>query len=102
LAVKSEILKNPDTYGNKVVLICWHHGTAPKLAEDLGVPSDQLKGWDPWNPNVFDLVFCITWDKGQANLAVDCQRLLYGDSIGLTPLTASGINKHGGNEHSDY
>lgn len=93
--LKSEIRKDPDTYGGKVILICWHHSTAPKLAEDLGVPSDQLKGWDPWDPAVFDLVFYITWDKGQANLVVNHQQLLYGDSTALTPLTAPGTNKQG-------
>lgn len=33
---------------------------------------------------------------------VDCQQLLYGDSIGLTPLTPSGANKDGGHEYADY
>ncbi len=88
--LKSEIRKNPGTYANKVILICWHHGTAPQVAEALGVQPSQLQGWNPWDPNVFDLVFSITWDKGQASLVVSYQQLLYGDSIGLTPLTPSG------------
>lgn len=74
-----EILDNPDIYGGQVILISWHHGTIPKLTEAFGVPSKQLP-WSKWPGTVFDLVFCITWDSGKANLVVDCQQLLYGDT----------------------
>lgn len=84
-----EILGNAQTYGGKVILICWHHGKAPDLAKSLGVPKEQLKKWKPWDPTVFDLIFYITWDAGQANLVVDYQQLLYGDSTGLALLTPS-------------
>ena len=85
--LRSEILKNPGTYADKVILICWHHGTAPQLAEAFHVPPSQLQGWNPWNPEVFDLIFSITWNEGQATLTVNHQQLLYGDSTGLMPLT---------------
>jgi hypothetical protein len=76
-----EILKTPQTYGGQVILICWHHGKAPNLAEQLGVSKSQLAPWKPWNPEVFDLVFQITWDDaGQANLKVGYQQLLFNDT----------------------
>jgi hypothetical protein len=92
-ALVSEITGNPDTYGGRVVLICWHHGTIPQLTEDFGVPSGQLLNWSPWPPTVFDLVFRITWDSGQASLVVDYQQLLYGDTgvpVSLGPASSDG------------
>jgi hypothetical protein len=80
-ALAKEILNTPQTYGGKVILICWHHGKAPNLAEALGVSKQQIAPWKPWNPEVFDLVFQITWDSsGQANLAVGYQQLLFNDT----------------------
>jgi hypothetical protein len=78
-ALKSEILGNPNTYGGKYVLICWHHGTIPQLTEAFGVPSNQLP-WPSWPGTVFDLVFYISWPSGTAQLGVFVQTLLYGDS----------------------
>lgn len=75
----SEILQNPNTYGGKIVLICWHHGTIPQLTEAFGVPASQLP-WSKWPGTVFDLAFVITWPSGQAKLGVSVQELLYGDS----------------------
>ena len=72
--LKSEILNTPATYGGKVVLICWHHGTIPQLTEAFGVSSSK------WPGTVFDLVYRITWDSGKASLVVDYQQLLYGDT----------------------
>ena len=77
--LKSEILQNPNTYGGKVILICWHHGTIPELTEALGVPACQLP-WNKWPGTIFDLVFSITWPSGQAQLNISPQQLLYGDS----------------------
>jgi hypothetical protein len=77
--LRSEILNTPATYGGKVVLICWHHGTIPQLTEAFGVPSSQLP-WSKWPGTVFDRVFRITWDSGQASLVMDYQQLLYGDT----------------------
>jgi hypothetical protein len=75
------ILSDSQTYGGQVILICWHHGKAPNLAQALGVPKSQLTPWDPWQPTVFDLVFQITWDNsGQANLVVGYQQLLFADT----------------------
>ena len=75
------ILSDSQKYGGQVILICWHHGKAPQLAEALGVPKSQLTPWDPWQPTVFDLVFQITWNtSGQANLDVGYQQLLFADT----------------------
>jgi hypothetical protein len=81
--VEKLIMKDhPGTYANKVVLICWHHGKAPDLAQSFGVPDQQLKsmGLDPWPGTVFDLVFMITWPNGTLNFTVDYQQLLFGDT----------------------
>jgi hypothetical protein len=75
----SEILKTPATYGGKVILVCWHHGTIPQLTEAFGVPASQLP-FKKWPGTVFDLLFYITWTSNQANLVVDHQQLLFGDS----------------------
>ena len=77
--LKSEILQTPATYGGKVILICWHHGTILQLTTAFGVPSSQLP-FKKWSGKVFDLVFSITWDSNQANLAVNYQQLLYHDT----------------------
>jgi hypothetical protein len=78
-ALTSEILQNPNTYGGKVVLICWHHGAIPQLTKAFGVPACQLP-WNKWPGTVFDLVFSITWPSGQAQLSISPQQLLYSDS----------------------
>ena len=80
-ALTSEILQNPNTYGGKIILIAWHHGTIPALTEAFGVPASQLP-WSKWPGTVFDLVFYITWPSpsNQAHLGVFVQELLYGDS----------------------
>ena len=90
--LKDEILKQPQVYGGKVILIAWHHKTAPDVALALGVPATQLNGWTPWKPGVFDLIFFITWPNGQANLTVAYQQLLFGDSaqpVSVTPANSS-------------
>ena len=81
-ALTAEILKNPNTYGGKTVLICWHHGTIPQLTEAFGVGPSQLPPWPDgkWPSTVFDLVFYITWPTSGAILGVFPQTLLYGDS----------------------
>lgn len=82
-ALTSEILKNPNTYGGKTILIAWHHGTIPELTEAFGVSPSQLPSSWPngkWPPTVFDLVFNITWPAGTAQLKIFVQELLFGDT----------------------
>jgi hypothetical protein len=62
-------------YAGKVVLICWHHGEIPALAQALGVSTPPK-----WKGSVFDLVWQITYTKGKAKLKVHHQKLLYGDA----------------------
>lgn len=76
------ITENPGTYGGTVILICWHHGKIPALAEAFGVSKSQLGNLDPWPGSIFDLLLQITWSGSQVNLAVQHQQLLFGDSVG--------------------
>ena len=63
-------------YGQQVVLICWHHGTIPKLATALGVSNPPK-----WKGSIFDLVWEIRYSiKGKATLRIHHQKLLYGDA----------------------
>jgi hypothetical protein len=78
----SEILNNPGTYGGQVVLICWHHGSIAELVQSFGVPANQFPNWP--SSTVFDLVLCITWVADQAQLIVNYQQLLYGDTTQST------------------
>jgi hypothetical protein len=64
-------------YRNKLILICWHHGTMPKLIKKLGFKSPYKK----WPENLFDRI--ITLYEGFNDEAVvfnDPQRLLFTDS----------------------
>jgi hypothetical protein len=72
--VANDILTHSQ-YAGKVVLVCWHHGNIPALAEALGV-SNAPK----WQGSVFDRVWSITFSNGTASLADGAQMLLYGDS----------------------
>jgi hypothetical protein len=63
-------------YSGEVILVCWHHGSIPTLAQKLGVADPP-----PWDGStVFDRVWVI--DFAQTPLAVDDppQQLLYTDS----------------------
>jgi hypothetical protein len=62
-------------YENRSVLICWDHEYIPRLAAALGVPGPPA-----WPDNVFDRVWSITYQGGQASLVNMPQRLLFGDS----------------------
>jgi hypothetical protein len=63
------------TYAGKIVLICWHHGKIPDVANALGIAKPPT-----WDGKVFDRVWQITFPKGTATLADLPQMLLYGDS----------------------
>jgi hypothetical protein len=72
--VASDILANSKYVGQNV-LICWHHGKIPDLAQALGIAQPP-----PWPGTVFDRVWVITWPSGAASLADEPQQLLFGDS----------------------
>ena len=62
-------------YAGKVVLICWHHGKIPDVAQAFGVSSPPK-----WDGKIFDRVWQITFPNGKAKLDDLPQRLLFGDS----------------------
>jgi hypothetical protein len=63
-------------YSGKVVVIAWHHGELPHLAEAFGV-QDAPHHWDP---DVFDRIWEIRWIDGKPILLQLPERLLPGDS----------------------
>jgi hypothetical protein len=63
-------------YAGKVVVIAWHHGELPHLAEAFGV-TDVPQHWDP---NVFDLIWEIRWVDGKPVMLQLPERLLPGDA----------------------
>ena len=73
--VAREVLTDPRFTG-KVVLIAWHHGKIPELAQDLGASNVP----DKWNPDVFDRVWEITYGKGAPIWQNLPQKALPGDS----------------------
>lgn len=78
--VAADILGNAKYHGKRV-LICWHHGKIPELAQALGGIPPQ----SPWPGAVFDRVWQIDYPQESAspqNLAVNnlAQMLLFGDS----------------------
>lgn len=52
----SLLLKNPK-YNQKMILICWHHGHANRLATALGVTTHLKK----WAGNNFDMVYVLKY-----------------------------------------
>jgi phosphohistidine phosphatase SixA len=54
-----ELLTDPK-YAGKTVLIAWHHGNLPELAEALGAKDAP----DKWDDDVFNRVWEITYEKG--------------------------------------
>ncbi|MFM8274124.1 MAG: histidine phosphatase family protein [Gemmata sp.] len=74
-ALAKELLGNPK-YAGKTVLICWHHGNIPELAQALGYPEVP----DKWKDGVFDRVWEVTYTGGKAMLHKRPQALLPGDA----------------------
>jgi hypothetical protein len=62
-------------YAGKVVLICWHHGEIPHLAQAFGVTDAPRK----WDPDVFDQVWEIQWTGSQPHVTAVDEHLLPGD-----------------------
>jgi hypothetical protein len=74
--LRQEIFGNKK-YQGKTILICWHHGTIPELAEQLGAKVSPKK----FNHEAFDRVWQITYDENGETTFTDLpQRLLPGDS----------------------
>jgi hypothetical protein len=60
----------------KLVIICWHHGNIPDLAEALGAAKTAQN----WKGVVFDRVWQINYEGGMATLKNLPQWLLPMDS----------------------
>ena len=62
----TELLTQP-TYFGKLVVVCWHHGNIPNLANSLSAPIGSYP--DPWKGSVFNLILNIVYDEsGNASL----------------------------------
>jgi hypothetical protein len=72
--VASDILTK-SKYAGQVVLVCWHHGEIPALAQALGIAQPP-----PWPGSVFDRVWQLVYSGGMPSLLNSPQQLLYGDS----------------------
>jgi phosphohistidine phosphatase SixA len=57
------------------VLVCWHHGTLPELAEALGVEKAPK-----WPETRYDGLWVIRYNTGKAVLTEEGEKLLDGDS----------------------
>lgn len=74
-ALAKELLSKP-AYGDKNLLLCWHHGRIPELAAALGVAHPPA----PWPDAQFDRVWKIEYAGGSAKFTDLPQHLLEGDS----------------------
>ena len=61
-------------YAGKVVVICWHHGELPHLAEALGVANPPH-----WEDTTFNQIWKVEYAGGQASLTPLAESLLPGD-----------------------
>jgi len=52
-----------ETYDNKSILICWHHGEIPDLLRALGANPDQLLPKGKWPKEMFGLVIQLRYDE---------------------------------------
>jgi hypothetical protein len=62
-------------YEGKVVLVCWHHGSMGKLAQQFGVANPP-----PWHGTVFDRVWVIDFSQSPLSVQDQPQMLLFNDS----------------------
>lgn len=73
----AQTLLTDPRYNNKTILICWHHGKIPQLAEDLGVTPPQ----NPWPSGTFDRIWQIDYNgQGVPTVHNLPQHVLPGDS----------------------
>jgi broad specificity phosphatase PhoE len=68
--------RSADKYAQKAILICWHHGSIPLIAQGLGVQHPCLE----WPDEAFDQIWEIDYIDDCPRLRVHPQMLLFGDS----------------------
>jgi phosphohistidine phosphatase SixA len=70
----------------RTVLVCWHQGNLPKLAESLADAAPNRKVLrkaipNDWDDAIFDRVWVLRYEAdGAATFADEPQRLLFGDA----------------------
>lgn len=60
-ALAHRLLTKP-RYDGKLVLVCWHHGSMPLLAQALKIKRGEYP--DPWDPAVFNLILKVDFSVG--------------------------------------
>ena len=63
-------------FSDKLIVICWHHGTIVELAKEFGADVGKLK----WDGDVFDRVLRIHYKPGKISFFNEPQKLIFGDS----------------------
>jgi phosphohistidine phosphatase SixA len=58
-ALAKEIL-SVEGCADKCVVVCWHHGNIPSLAQALRAGAGEYP--DPWNPAVFNLILQLDYE----------------------------------------
>jgi phosphohistidine phosphatase SixA len=53
-ATLADALLTKDTYADKRVVVCWHHGRIPHLMQSLGAKKGDYP--DKWDETVFNLI----------------------------------------------
>ena len=51
-----------ERYLGALIVVCWHHGTLPALAQALGAPVDTFPG--VWDDGVFNLILDLKYIGG--------------------------------------
>ncbi len=74
-SLAKEILANA-RYSNATILICWHHGMLPALAESLKAPKRPPR----WPDTQYDRVWKLEYSGDNVTFADLPQHLLPGDS----------------------
>ena len=73
-------------YGDKNILVCWHHGKIPKLLAALGADPLHLLPNGKWPEDVFGWVLLLEYDEnGHLNAAVKDENLMPGDAANPPP-----------------
>lgn len=55
-------IHNKPKYERKLLVVCWHHGHIPSLAQDLKAKAGDYP--NPWDPAVFNLILEFTFANG--------------------------------------
>jgi hypothetical protein len=77
-------------YGNKNILVCWHHGKIPQLLAALGADPQKLLPSGKWPEDVFGWVVRLEYDdKGNLKAKIKDENLMPGDAASPPPQSSS-------------